>query len=246
MNKEAEIKKHAKEIKNVFSPESVTDVYDICDKIGIEIFEEDLKADAYLKCIKAKNYIFLKKTLDEKRKRFTLAHELGHLFLPWHSELMFGCDISELDDYVYKPKEREANMFAAELLMPEEQFKKEYDGHVKFQTVSDLANQFEVSFKASLSRSIEFAKEDCMVICSCNRRIKWHKNTKYFPLRLSRMRVGNETAADELFDSGQFKIKELKEPAYIWFGDQDNDCIVEESIRFPNYDEVISIIHLCD
>jgi hypothetical protein len=56
------------------------------------------------------------------RRRFTAAHELGHAVL--HRETMgqFVADvsISETDDGVTRPEEREANRFAAELLMPEE------------------------------------------------------------------------------------------------------------------------------
>ena len=56
------------------------------------------------------------------RQRFTLAHEFGHVIIPWH----FGTIFSKIDhlsptaDMVYREKEAEANRFAAELLMPKE------------------------------------------------------------------------------------------------------------------------------
>ena len=43
-----------------------------------------------------------------------------------------------------------------------------------------------------------------------------------------------------------FQIKTIEEPGYIWFSDADDKDVVEESIAFPNYNEVISIIHLKD
>jgi Zn-dependent peptidase ImmA (M78 family) len=51
------------------------------------------------------------------RRRFTLAHEIGHFALghgtsPRDSATNFGTSVHE-------PKERQANQFAAELLMPE-------------------------------------------------------------------------------------------------------------------------------
>jgi IrrE N-terminal-like domain len=54
------------------------------------------------------------------RQRFTLAHELGHLLLPWHLGSNFACDPSQdrpelWQDSSYEP---EANRFAAELLVP--------------------------------------------------------------------------------------------------------------------------------
>ncbi len=55
----------------------------------------------------------------ENRVRFTLAHELGHILIPWHIESIV--DETNLDqngvDY-YWQIESEANRFASELLMP--------------------------------------------------------------------------------------------------------------------------------
>ena len=54
------------------------------------------------------------------RQRFTLAHELGHIIIPWHT----GTIIDELDPSVsfgeWYEREQEANAFAAELLIPSE------------------------------------------------------------------------------------------------------------------------------
>ena len=54
------------------------------------------------------------------RQRFTLAHELGHLLLPWHLGGAFACDTAT-DHPDFSPAanfEPEANRFAAELLLP--------------------------------------------------------------------------------------------------------------------------------
>lgn len=48
---------------------------------------------------------------DLSRQRFTLAHELGHIFLKHHTKYKY------LNSYV---KEKSANAFAGELLMPRE------------------------------------------------------------------------------------------------------------------------------
>jgi hypothetical protein len=49
-----------------------------------------------------------------RRQRFTLAHEIGHIALPWHIGTA-ACDTGLL---VRDPAEIEANRFAAELLVP--------------------------------------------------------------------------------------------------------------------------------
>jgi len=54
------------------------------------------------------------------RMRFTLAHELGHLLIPWHiGTVVDAIDISGYEtDYEYSVWEVEANRFASEILMP--------------------------------------------------------------------------------------------------------------------------------
>lgn len=55
-------------------------------------------------------------TQHETRRRFTVAHELGHILLPWHIGT-FVCDTHE-GDWSARAEEPEANRFAAELLVP--------------------------------------------------------------------------------------------------------------------------------
>ena len=64
--------------------------------------------------------IWLSRSLGRVRRRFTLAHEVGHIVIPWHT----GSIADELDAprtvarSRYRQMEAEANRFAAELLMP--------------------------------------------------------------------------------------------------------------------------------
>lgn len=61
------------------------------------------------------------------KKRFTVAHEMGHFSIPEHitkERYFFQCTDKDLNNFDKKGgKEAEANEFAAELLMPEEMFK---------------------------------------------------------------------------------------------------------------------------
>ena len=64
--------------------------------------------------------IWLNADIGYHRKRFTLAHEIGHIVIPWHTGSVFdnldAGDPSEATEY--GRLEAEANRFAAELLMP--------------------------------------------------------------------------------------------------------------------------------
>lgn len=55
------------------------------------------------------------------RLRFTLAHELGHVLIPWHTGVMVDdITIPSSSMVYYSDMEPEANRFASELLLPSE------------------------------------------------------------------------------------------------------------------------------
>lgn len=64
--------------------------------------------------------VWVSDRISHTRQRFTIAHEIGHVIIPWH----FGHIVDEIDtsneksDAGYRKLEAEANRFAAELLMP--------------------------------------------------------------------------------------------------------------------------------
>lgn len=64
--------------------------------------------------------IWVSSTISYVRKRFTIAHEIGHIIIPWHRGTIVD-DIdapSSSEQSKYRALEAEANRFAAELLMP--------------------------------------------------------------------------------------------------------------------------------
>jgi Zn-dependent peptidase ImmA (M78 family) len=79
------------------------------------------------------------------RRRFTLAHEVGH----WVCQVLEGrgapvmCRADVVGVGEGKALEREANVFAAELLMPEELVRERFDG-----VVETAAAMFRVSEEA--------------------------------------------------------------------------------------------------
>lgn len=64
--------------------------------------------------------VWVSKTIPFVRRRFTLAHEIGHIVIPWHTGTIVD-DIEaprSSEKTKYRQMEAEANRFAAELLMP--------------------------------------------------------------------------------------------------------------------------------
>jgi Zn-dependent peptidase ImmA (M78 family) len=129
------------------SNESITKIANlIIEKEGINNFPIDIDAIARkyaniryidipfdfdgitLKERKKRPQIIINTTKSIERQRFTLAHELGHIIIPWHIGIILDKNIHADDyyeDHEYKGMEVEANQFAAELLLPTE-FLKDY------------------------------------------------------------------------------------------------------------------------
>ena len=75
------------------------------------------------------NIIYIDESLPENEKTFVLAHELGHMLLHKKTNALFLDTRTQLKTYRY---EKEANTFAAELLIPDSLIL-EHPGYTKSQ-----------------------------------------------------------------------------------------------------------------
>ena len=135
-----------------------------------EDFEDDLSGALVIKQGAAKMGINSKHST--VRKRFTMAHELGHYILHVDKDsngndifvdnalVMFRKGGGSLSNLEYR-KEREANNFAASLLMPEKFVVKEFQKTLKEnqfksddEIISILASKFKVSESAMTFRAM--------------------------------------------------------------------------------------------
>ncbi len=68
-----------------------------------------------------------------RRRRFTIAHELGHWICQYREGTLklFYCRPGDVAAAADRAAEREANVFAAELLMPDEAVRSEWRGDVE-------------------------------------------------------------------------------------------------------------------
>lgn len=111
---------------------------------------KDLDVDGRISKDENGNYVVqLKNDGQSLRDRFTLAHELGHLFLGHvdQYETLYRRGANEL--------EYAANEFAADLLMPKDVFNTMVDKYTNSDNICDItkvSNQFEVSESAVLTR----------------------------------------------------------------------------------------------
>jgi len=104
------------------------------------------------------------------RHNFTFAHELGHYFLDHQptatidGKPVIRCTTADIRNSA-NSNEVEANRFAAELLMPEEQFRLDMAGApIDFGLIGSLSNKYMVSKHACGIRIANFTQAPCVII----------------------------------------------------------------------------------
>jgi Zn-dependent peptidase ImmA (M78 family) len=115
------------------------------DLLGLELHEVELAGISGM-LVPAARTIYVNAEDPAPRRRFTLAHELGH----WVCQCLEGrgvpvmCRVRDLPAETDRALEREANIFSAELLMPEPAIREHAtdEGGAELFGVSQLAFQW--------------------------------------------------------------------------------------------------------
>ncbi len=111
--------------------------------------------------------IYLDHTVHKTRQAFVTLHETGHQELPWQRDTYAFLEDSEesLDLDLKEKFEREANVFASEVLFQGDRFRQEAAGRpFSIKTPMDLAKLFGASLYASLRKYVSTAEQPCALL----------------------------------------------------------------------------------
>ena len=158
---------------------------------------EQLKTEGFLGGlitdeVRSSGFILVKAGLGEARRRFTIAHELGHFLIPFHklsSEEGFLCDRSAMKRWDIKAQkkawrmEAEANRFASLILMPPPKLKPfiEAKRYASVTTVLDIHREFGVSKEAAARAYTEYQHEVVAVLIVHNQKFQYAYCHPQFP-----------------------------------------------------------------
>jgi hypothetical protein len=237
--------------RNIRYPSEIY-VRDIAMSLGAYVRERELEGcEARLVRKENLGIISVNKTIPEKgRKRFAIAHEIGHFILHTGTQLIL-CD--EEDMHAWKEsKKREigANEFAASLLMPCDVFIRSiHAGQPTFDAISDIAKEFRTTLTATALRYVSFSNEPCALVVSKDCVIKWYRKSGNFNFHV---KVGEklsfDTFAFDFFDGIDLPKDPDSVPARAWLAgeiDEESD-IIEQSVSIGNYGVVLSLLWICD
>lgn len=198
---------------------------------------------------------------DPRRRRFGVAHELGHLELHRKLASLAICSTEDIDNWLGNAEaalEREANEFAAALLMPERFFVPLSRGREpSLNLIGELADTFNTSLTATAIRYIRLSDEPVVVIFSKEGHIRWFWGSQPFEvlreeLRLFidvRSRLDSATRA-AMISGGQDAPSQMKQvPVSAWFTGgryRAESTLLEQSVAMPTYGAILSILWIPD
>lgn len=230
------------------------DLERIAAATGAEIVRDELEgATARVIQIGTRARIFVSSRISDPGSiRFSIAHELAHLFLRHQVQ---GGDARRVIERVCSPlradgsnPEREASVFASELLMPESMVA----GHCAVvpttsAPVQAISRTFGTSLLASALRFVELTAEPCAVVYSELGRVGWCKRSATFGAWIPKGRpVDPSSAAFDYFDRGLIDHATRVVPAATWLSRRANAgtraTIHEHPTILPELGAVFSLL----
>jgi hypothetical protein len=175
------------------------------------------------------------------RKRFTLAHEIGHFVLHRQNRQGRFDTGHQLAIWNEANEEAEANVFASELLMPDYLFTPRLKRQSpSFRNLDGLAEEFQASRLSTALQYVHYCHEQVAIVFSRNGAVVWSKASKQFPWRIRHGQLSKDSGAGALAAGNPNETGRMAPtPVYAWLSDfeydKDHD-IMEESRAVPSYD----------
>jgi len=186
---------------------------------------------------------------EEGRRRFVIAHELGHFELHRGKSQIALCTDEDLV-YFYKrvrPEEGEASEFASELLLPEPLVRPTIqESTPDLERIAALAEEFRTSLTATALRFIDLCAERCAVVVSERRAVSWYRATGDFGYHLEPGTSLSEDSYAVDFFSGKEMPRDMRTvSASAWLSGKrvaSRDQIKEQSWGMARYGFVLTLL----
>lgn len=198
----------------------------------------------------------------EERKRFTIAHEIGHFLL--HSKLeleVHNENYNTLNWYntaLHQAKkgiqEWEANDFASELLMPEELIRKEtFRKKFSPELLKELSLKFKTSLTSTIYRLLSLDIYPLFVVFINKGVVRYWSKSNNFWVKIkdiTKLTPPEDSVALEYVDAGYEYLYSGKDKAQqiyksTWFElkeDEDDTVFFEYCIPTKQYETIISVV----
>ena len=186
-----------------------------------------------------------------RRQRFSVGHELGHW--QFHRGRLLACHADQIGGVSERqsPQERSADIYAANLLMPNyllQPLARTY-ARLTFQAIKEIADQFDTSLTSTAIRLVEGRHSPSILICHGSQGRKWFVRSPEVPDRwFPRRDLDAESFAfDILFGGKPDDRGPRKIGADAWFDrpGADRYDVTEQTMRTAQ-DEILTLVLVSD
>lgn len=240
-------------VRQKFVQSAVPDLAILCRDLGLRISEVPAKGfDGALTRSEGhqKGIILVNaNTKERSRKRFTIAHEIGHFIIPHHRKRGNVCEDRKVDsfDRSLGQAEIEANEFAAELLLPTTVLRERFAlNDISFAQLSAIAAEFETSLTATTRSFLTLTNLPCAMIWSVKGQARWcfRSDTFRFFLPVADLPANGSLAAG-IFNGRDAPSDFTSVRPDAWFDRQAAErveTLLEHSLSLPNYNAVLTLL----
>lgn len=244
---------HARLLLERLQLKGVPDVYQVASELRLKVKEEELEGCEGLLVRPRgipRGIIAIKKDIrSEGRKRFTVAHEIGHYVLPGHDDGGSICGPKDIEGWKDRSdsKERDADDFAAELLIPTVVVKARLAYSTpSLKLIETIADECKTSLSASAWRYCDLTTEQCAVVWSEQGKVAWSRVSPEFPFFIKKGKdIEKASYAYDCFEGNRVPLGPLPVPADAWiesFNLMGGSKILEESRSLPSYESVLTLL----
>lgn len=189
------------------------------------------------------------RTREAARRRFTIAHEIGHFLIPRHRLLKNVCRPEDIESWHSRTAapEQEANRFAIELLLSRRCVSERLDlGNPSLRTIGRVANEFNTSLTATTRRFLDLTDAACAMVWIAGRRAKWCVRSDALGISLPLEELPAPGSLASRIIAGESVPDDLAEvPVESWVQRGDKGRVrrvLEHSLHFKNYGAVFSFL----
>jgi hypothetical protein len=221
--------------------------------------------DGLLECVNGRFFVHCnldrENAPESARGRFTIAHELGHYFIDEHRNSLASGKVKPHGSFADKPiadlqVEREANLFASFLLMPQNRFSQVIKGQKPgLAVIEKVAQEFDVSFTCAAIRFASHEVFPCAVFKWSDDGFAWKWCSRTFWEAGFRKsiedsgRIPEDSATGECMAKASGKAQSTT-TASFWFpwvnsGSQKDVLLREEAVSLGRFG-VLTILSLLD
>jgi predicted NBD/HSP70 family sugar kinase len=183
------------------------------------------------------------------RKRFTIAHEIGHYILPGHGASNAVCKDGNVESWGREVSGQEdaANRFASELLLPTTQLEpivRKYSASIE--TARSISKKFQTSLTAAALKCVDLADMACVLVVTVDGVIRRYRSNKMwsYPIPVGASLVAG-TIAKHLGRGRDQRSKCGSVLAEAWLKNpylRGDGMLQEDSILLPNYNTILTIL----